>query len=324
MNLVGAELRRFWARRAVVVVLLLTAVLVGLLAASAAWSTRPATQAEMTAAQAQVDQMGDSWKQEVRRCEQSPTEYLGPDATGDQCEQVIRPRAEDYVGRTPLDLRNELDARGLGLVVVLMGAAIVLAATFSGADWSSGAMGTQLVFEPRRLRVWVAKGAAVVLSVTLAAAVLTAAFWGALLAVAGSRGIDVPGEVVTAILQQSARGLVVVAAAALGTHALTMLLRSTVGALGLLFGYAVAGEVVVASLPFDKVSQWSLANNVQAWIGNGVQIYDESICPRAVAASGSCSPTYVLGATHGAAYLAVLLAVVVLLSPPVFRRRDLD
>ena len=131
--------------------------------------------------------MGDSWKQEVRRCEQSPTDYLGPGATADQCEQVIRPRAEDYIGRTPLDLGSELDARGLGLVVVLIGAAMVMGATFSGADWSSGAMGTQLVFEPRRLRVWVAKAAAVVVSTTLAAAVLMAVFWGALYAVAGRR-----------------------------------------------------------------------------------------------------------------------------------------
>src|SRR4029453_3332932 len=119
---------------------------------------------------------------------------------------------------------------------------------------------------------------AVVLAATLSAALLSAAFWGALWAVARGRGLAVPDDVVVGVLAQSGRALVLVAAAALGTHALMMLLRSTVGTLGLLFGYVVAGEIVVASLPFEKMSQWSLANNVQAWIADGIQVYDESIC----------------------------------------------
>ncbi len=321
MNLLGAEVRRFWARRAVAVVLLVTTVLVGLLVASALWSTRPPSAAEVRDTQAQIDQMGDSWKEEIARCREDPDSYLTSGASADDCES-LQPRVEDYLGRAPLDLDQERDARGLGLVVVLVGATIVLAASFTGADWGSGVMGTQLVFEPRRLRMWGAKAVAVVVSTTLAAALLSAAFWAVLYAAARARGLDVPGGVVTAVLDQSARGLALVAAAALGTHALTMLLRSTVGTLGLLFGYAVAGEIVVASLPFAKMSQWSLANNVQAWVSDGVQVYDESTCAGSSGFDGSCDPTYLLAGVHGAAYLAVLLAVVVLVSPPAFQRRD--
>ncbi|GAA1936689.1 hypothetical protein [Nocardioides marmoribigeumensis] len=323
MNLVGVEARRFWARRAVAVVLLLTTVLVGLLVASTVWSSRPATSAETRDAQVQVEQAGDSWKLEVARCEKDPTSYLGSGRSAADCAS-LRPRVEDFLGRAPLDLEQERGTRGIALVVVLAGAAIVLATTFSGADWSSGAMGTQLVFEPRRVRVWVAKAVAVVLSTVMAAALLSAVFWGVLYAVARARGLPVPGATVTALLEQSGRGVVLVAAAALGAHALTMLLRSTVGTLGLLFGYAVAGEIVVASLPLDKVSQWSLANNVQAWISDGVRVYDESTCSGSAGARGGCDPTYLLSGAHGAAYLAVLLLVVVLVSPPAFRRRDLD
>ena len=323
MNLVGAEVRRFWARRAVAVVLLLATVLVGLLIASAAWSTRPATEAETRDAQSQIDQMGDSWKQEEQRCEDDPSSYFGDNATAGDCAQ-LQPRAEDFIGRSPLDLDQERRDRGLALVIVLVGAAIVLSATFSGADWNSGAMGTQLVFEPRRLRVWVAKAVAVVVSTVLAAALLSAVFWGVLAAVARARGVALSSEVVGSVLEQSGRGVVLVAAAALGTHALTMFLRSTVGTLGLLFGYAVAGEIVVASLPFDKMSQWSLANNVQAWISDGFEVYDDSICSGSSGFDGSCDPTYLLSGAHGAAYLAVLLLVVVLVSPPAFRRRDVS
>lgn len=324
MNLVGVEIRRFWARRAVAVVLLLTTVLVALLVGSSIWSTRPATEADRVAAQKQLDDMGDSWKADRDNCLDSPEDYFGPGATATDCDQM-EPQLDWFLTRSSLDLEDERRSRGLGMVFVLVGAAIVLASTFSGADWSSGAMGTQLVFEPRRLRVWIAKAVAVVVSATLASALLAGAFWAILYAVAQARGIDVPSQVTTDLLDQTGRGLVLVAAAALGTHALTMLLRSTVGTLGLLFGYAVAGEIVVASLPFDKMSQWSLANNVQAWVSNGVEVYDDSICSVAAASSeGGCNPTYILGAAHGAAYLAVLLAVAVLLSLPAFQRRDVN
>jgi hypothetical protein len=322
VKLVAAEVRRFWARRAVVVVLLLTTVLAGLLAASAIWSTRPPTAEERQAAQTQVERMGDSWRAERDRCREAPQEYFGPGAKAQDCDG-LEPHAEDFLGRADLDLESERDARGLGLVFVLVGAAVVLAATFSGADWGSGTMGTQLVFEPRRLRVWVAKAVAVVVSVTLSAALLSAAFWAVLWGVARARGLAVPDHVVVDVLDQSARGLALVAAAALGTHALTMLLRSTVGTLGLLFGYVVAGEIVVASLPFDKMSQWSLANNVQAWIADGVQVYDDSICP-GNGLEGGCNAVYTLGATHGLLYLAVLMAVVLVVSPPSFLRRDVS
>ena len=322
MNLVAVEARRFWARRAVAVVLLLTTLLVALLVGSAIWSTRPPSAAELADARSQVETMGDDWKVERDACLESPQDYFGPGADADDCDQ-LEPQPEWFLGRSQLDLDDERGARGLGLVVVLAGAAIVMAATFSGADWGSGTMGTQLVFEPRRLRVWTAKAVAVVVSTTLSAALLAGAFWGVLYAVARARGLAVPDQVVVDVLDQTARGLALVAAAALGTYALTMLLRGTVGALGLLFGYAVAGEVVVASLPFDKMSQWSLANNIQAWVSNGIEVYDESICSAATAASeGGCDPTYLLSGAHGAAYLAVLLAVALLLSPPAFRRRD--
>lgn len=320
MRLVAAEVRRFWSRRAIVVVLLLTAFVVALLAASAIWSTRPPSAGEIQDAQAQVEQAGDSWRAEQAACEEAPAEYLGPGADAEDCA-ALEPRPEDFLGFAPLDLEREQDARGLGLVFVLVGAAVVAAATFTGADWGSATMGTQLVFEPRRLRVWVAKALAVVVSTVLSAALLTAAFWAALYAAALARDLPVPDDVVLGVLAQSGRGLVLVAAAALGTHALTMLLRSTVGTLGLLFGYVVAGEIVVASLPFDKMSQWSLANNVQAWVADGIQVYDDSICPGG-GLEGGCNPVYVLGATHGLAYLAVLLAVVLVLSPPAFLRRD--
>lgn len=322
MSLLSAELRRLWARRAVAVVLLVTVVLAGLLAGSALWSTRPATADELAAARSQLQAQAQLVEQDYAACVSAPEGFFGPDATAETCEQV-RLTVEDLLPRAELDLADQLDTRGFGLVFLVVGAAVVLGATFAGADWSSGALSTQLLHEPRRLRTWTAKATAVALSTTLAAAVITAAFWTTLYAAAAARGTGVPDGTTVAVLEQSARGLALVAAAALGSHALTMLLRSTVGTLGLLFAYAVAGEIVVASLPFEQMSRWSLANNVQAWVTDGMLVYDESLCSDVLAESG-CTPTYVLSGAHGAAYLGVLLLVVLVASPLSFGRRDVS
>ncbi|MET0861469.1 MAG: hypothetical protein ABW091_10625, partial [Microbacterium sp.] len=117
----------------------------------------------------------------------------------------------------------------------------------------------------------------------------------------------------------SGRALGLVAGVTLGGFALTMLLRHTVGTLGLLFGYAVVGEGLAAALPVDKMSQWSMASNVMAWLHDGQEIYDESICG---GSQGACSPYYTLHLTHAAGYLGVLLLLAVVVSVFFFRRRD--
>ena len=98
MNLVGAEVRRFWARRAVGVVLLLTTVLVSLLIGSAVWSTRPASAEELTAARNQVEAMDDSWKADYAACQEDPREFFGPQADEADCED-LRPQVEWFLGR---------------------------------------------------------------------------------------------------------------------------------------------------------------------------------------------------------------------------------
>jgi hypothetical protein len=87
-----------------------------------------------------------------------------------------------------------------------------------------------------------------------------------------------------------------------------MLLRHTVGTLGLLFGYAVVGEGLAAALPFERMSQWSMTTNVRAWLHDGARVYDDG--------------WYTLSLEHAAAYLGVLLLLAVVASVVAFRRRD--
>lgn len=318
MRLLLVELQRFRSRRAVVVVLLVAAALAALMAASTAYDTRPVSDTEYAAAEQALANDAEMHEQEYQRCLSDPEGYFGPGSTVEDCE-MNRPQIDWYLNRSQLDLAGELRDTGTVLLVLLGAVAVLVGTTFSGADWASGSMSNQLLFEPRRWRVWLAKAVAVTVGSALAAAVVVAAFWGALALVAEARAIDTPAAVWEDIATTSARGVALAAAAALGGFALTMLMRHTVATLGLLFGYAVVGEGLAATLPFDKMSQWSLAHNVMAWVQDGVEVYDDSLCENT---AGSCNPWYVVSLEHASVYLGVMLLLAVGLSLASFQRRD--
>ncbi len=307
MRLLGVELTRYFSRRAVAFTLLLAVGLGALLVASAAWSTRPADATEQAAAERLLEENREAGEAEHQSCLAAPEEYFGPDATASHCD-AVRPQLEWFLPRDDLEMDRELDGRGTVLLALLAVVGIFVGATFAGADWSSGSMGTQLLFAPRRLRVWTAKAVAVVVATSAAAALLLAAYWGALAAVGAARGVPTSQETWLDLLGTSGRGVALVAAVTLGGYALTMLVRHTVGTLGLLFGYAVVGEGLAAALPFERMSQWSMATSVRAWLHDGARVYDDG--------------WYTLSLEHAAAYLGALLLLAVVASVVAFRRRD--
>src|SRR3954469_18149442 len=319
MRLLSVELNRFRSRRAVVVILLVAAGLAALLVATAAYDSRPISGAERSAASREAAQQRLNANPDYRSCLADPTSFFDEDtATKADCAQIL-PQADWYLNRSALDLGRELRGRGITLLVLLAGTAVLVGATFAGAVWSSGSMSNQMLFVPRRARVWVTKAIAVVIGATALSAVVTAAFWLLLYAVSASRGLHTSAATWRAIAETSGRGVALSAAVALGSFAITMLLRHTGATLGLLFAYAVVGEGLVAALPFDKMTQWSLPYNVAAWLQNGVQVYDNSL---PCGDTGSCSSTYILPLGHAAAYLGVLLVLAVVASVLTFRRRD--
>lgn len=321
MRLLRVELTRFRARRAIALTLLAAVAFAAVMVGTTIYETRAVSSGELARAEQLAAQEADSRYilRELRRCAEDPERVFGPDATAEQCRSMV-PQAEWYLTRSPLTLEAELDDSGTALLFLLLVVATIVGTTFAGADWSSGAMGNQLLFEPRRAKVWLAKAMAVVLGVALFSAVLLGAYWAALAGATTLRDIPTSPEVVTEIWQTGARGVALASAAALGGFSLTMLFRSTVGTLGLLLGYAVAGEALAETLPVTKMSQWTLSANIQAWLSNGAEIYDGSLCEEL--AGGSCTPTYLLTLEHAAVYLGVLLALAVVASLVAFRRRD--
>jgi ABC-2 type transport system permease protein len=320
MRLLRVELHRFRARRAVALMLLAVTLLVAWMTLDTVWSTRAVSDSEIAAAKEQAASELEFYQDEYDRCVDDPLGYFGVDDI--PASECPRPEVDYrwYLNRAPLSVDEELNDTGKAAVIFLAGIAIIVGATFAGADWGTGSMGNQLLFRPRRLQVWAAKAAAVALGATAVAAVVIAAQWGTYFLTAEVRDVGHSPGLVRDVVEFGLRGLALVAGGAIGGFALTMLLRSTVGTLALVFFYSVGGEALVAVLPVDRVTRWSPGNNVIAWLDNGVEIYDESIVcsPREM----DCMQMFTLSLTHGAVYLAALLAVVIVASAGLFRHRD--
>lgn len=319
MRLLGVELTRLLSRRAVAVILLATVVLAALMVASAAYATRPPDATERAAAEQMLNRQQQLNESEYQTCLEDPQDYYGDLAGPADCED-LRPSLEWFLPRQALSLEREVEGRGRLLLILLAGVGILVGSTFVGADWASGSLSNQLLFEPRRLRLWTAKAVAVVLGTSLFAALVVAGFWAGLAAVSATRDLSVSPDTWALVARTAGRGVALVAATTLGGFALTAALRHTVGTLGLLFAYAVVGEGLAASLPFSKMSQWSLSNNTLAWLHDGLEVYDRSLCTDVI---GTCSSTYVLPLWHSTAYLGALLVLAVVVSVLTFRRRDI-
>lgn len=319
IGLIGVELGRFRSRRAIALLVLLAAVLSALVAFKSAWDTRPMTEQEIATARAQADMEAtrSDIAQDLQSCLDDPVKYLGPGSTQQMCRDALVPAARSFLPRAPLDLGGTLDGNGVGIAVLVVCLLVIAASTYAGADWATGAMATQLLFEPRRFRLWSAKALAVGLASAAVAVVTLGGFWATLWLVAESRGISTSEADLVAVGWHLVRAVLLAAAAAIGAYALTMVFRHTVGTLALLFVYSVGGELLV-TLPFEGASRWSLGNNVFGWLEESLHYVSPTECSLA----GACSPIREMTHLDAGLYLLALLLIAVIVSVVTFTHRD--
>ncbi|MEO5653811.1 MAG: hypothetical protein ABIN79_11665 [Marmoricola sp.] len=321
MRLLLVELARFRSRRVITVLVLVAAVFAAVVAGVAAYDTRPLTQADRSEAAAQADLESErpELRTEVRACESDPTSYLGPDALAAECSKMLVPSAESYYPREQLDLGSTLDSHGLPLALAVAGLMVIIGGTFAGGDWASGSIATQLLFDPRRLRVWLAKAAAVTLSGAVVATVVLGGFWLALFALAEARGIAVSSATLDHVLWHVVRAVALATGAALGAFALTMVFRHTVATLALLFVYSVGGEIAVNLLPLQGAGRWSVGNNAYGWLATRHRYFDSTIecSPRQ-----RCDSMQLMTHLEAGLFLGALLLLALLASVAWFRRSD--
>ena len=325
IRLVGLELTRLRWRRAVVVLLAGCALATAVILGGAAWTTRPVSAEELREAQAQVDRDRESghFQREVERCEKRPERYGVPDAAA--CQTRMGPQVEWYVSREPLRVRPAFREAGLAVITIMMGLLMLVGTTFAGADWNSGSMSNQLLFEPRRHRFWLAKAGAVLALAVATSALLLASFGGGLALLAATRDLAVPPDVPGWIVASSGRAVLLIGAAAVGAYAVTMLFRSTVFTLGAMFAVVVGGALLLAVLGISEA--WFPNKNLGAILWNGTTYWVEppTACfqgpgrpPRGL----DCSGRGKLELWEAVRNLGVLLVAAVGVSVWAFRRRD--
>ncbi len=240
------------------------------------------------------------------------------------CEASILPQADWYSSRQQLNVDQERrQGSGLGVSVVLTMLLLLLGTTFVGHDWNSGSMSNQLLFEPRRTRVWAAKGAMVLATGLVVAGAVLAAYWTGLWALAEHRGLDLRDGAMSDAYRQVLRATLLAGFAALGGYALTMLFRSTVATLGVLFAVAIAGPLLITLLGFPGNQRLMPQNNYAAIMFDGFTFtdYDQRDCfsdPQGV--DSGCRVK--ISEADGAVYFGGLLLLAAVPSVLSFRRRD--
>ncbi|MFC7496332.1 MULTISPECIES: hypothetical protein [unclassified Nocardioides] len=321
IRLALVELTRLRWRRAVITLLVIAIVVPAVIGVVRAWSTRPMSESQFA-------QIKEDAADSIAECVEHPRQW------GIRAKDPERIRAvctQNTVGwqlqRQPLSLASERNGgSGVGVVAVLTALLMLAGTTFVGHDWNSGSMSNQLLFEPRRRRLWTAKALAVTGVAFALAAVVSTAYWLALWATMQARDLTVLDGSLADSLFYGLRGAGFAAAAGLGGYALTMLFRSTVATIGVLFGVSVAGGIVIAVLGIGD--QWQPQKNVAAIVKDGTTYYVDvpDSCyvgqQEAPADDSECDPERDLTIGHGLGYYGTALAVTVGASVLSFHRRD--
>lgn len=329
MRLLDAELRRFHARRMLLVAALVGLAAVGLALYGTYSVTRPlgadqraAAEQAYAAAQTDWEEHGD---EQVAQCldQQALERERSGDPTLDfGCDQMGPPQEEWFLPSAP-PLAAQLAGVLAGLTFAFGFLAVLAGGTFTAAEASSRSLSTWLTYEPRRGRVFASKVAAAGLGVVLPTAVLVG------LTVGGSVGIfdlagaptSLGGVELSPIPDVAGRLLAATALLSVIAASLGLLLRHTLAVLGLAFGWAIAVEGILGTA-VPQLTPWLVLPNVNAWVNAGMQYYVHRCT---VTAQGtSCEAVaHTVTMTHGAIYLGVLAVALVTLSALAFRRRDL-
>lgn len=301
-RLVRVELRRLWTRRLVRWSLL--AVFAGILAA-------PVVVPWAFSEQARINHDAD-----IERCVQDqppkvrdgvtmptiPSDVAAPAERDRLCRQVT-PALDAHFHLRQLD-----DTLRTTAALLIVGGFLVGASSI-GADWQAGVIPTVVTWEGRRLRVFTARLAALVVAVF--AAVVA---WQALLAAsvvpyalvqdtADGTGFD---------WQRSISGLglrvaAIAAAAAAFGYALALVGRGTAAALGVGFAYLFVFENVVGS-QFEPLRPW-------------LMVWNALVVVKGTFEAGGDVPGRTV--TAAAAVLAVWAAAIIVGAAAVFSRRDI-
>jgi ABC-2 type transport system permease protein len=322
------ESRRLFARRLTVIGVAAVMVVTALLLFATWREARPLSAAQQQQAQQQFDQAQKDWQlhgeEYKKQCETDWKAQPDPKPAMAEFCQVMEPKLENF-GKPKTVFAELMPSLLLGSSYLLAFAAFVMGASFVGAEFSSGAIGNWLTFEPRRLRVYGSKLVAAALGMAPLAvvvlAVLTAGTW---LIVQHYGIVDgTTGKVWGDLAGTAGRSVAATAGAGALGGVVALLLRHTAAAIGVAMGYLVLVEGLFARALLN-FQPWLGKTNFEAWIAHGTSYYVEK-CQTMSDGNYNCNQVEkTLSFEHGAWYLGILAVVLVAAGALVFNRRDVN
>jgi ABC-type transport system involved in multi-copper enzyme maturation permease subunit len=237
---------------------------------------------------------------------------------GVDCAEIAAQPAASYLETPPFVLSQELGERTFGLSAVLMLFAFLVGATAIGAEWHHGTLTGLLLWEPRRIRVFLAKLTALLTGVTLVSVAAYAGQYGGLWLVARFRGMfgNFTPDVLAAAGLDAARGLALALVAGALGFAIAFTLRHTAAAMGAALAYFAIFELGVRSF-FPPAPKYLPLTYMSAWLEKGAEVtYSDCF-------TGECGTSqFSVEMWGGGAYLLGLGLVALLIAAVVFRRRE--
>ncbi len=193
----------------------------------------------------------------------------------------------------------------------------LVGASFVGAEWSSGGMMTLLVWQPRRVRLLLAKLSALLIGIASFVVLSSVAWLTALWLVSRLRGDASPltPNLAASLGLAGARVLALTLAFAVAGFAIASFGRHTSAALGVAVGYIVVFEVVLrlilSSLRIARPQRFLLSSYVFAWLNKAAHY----------PGAGPARP-WSIHMGQGAALMAVIVTTALGTSIIAIHRRD--
>jgi hypothetical protein len=259
---VNAELRRFVARRIVRGTLVIAAFIVVLSVGIATGKGHPGSQLSLDPNTGTITNPRTGQVVGNRQSGQFPNQISGFD---DQGHVLFGP------SETRINVGKSLESALQGTGVALLFAGFAIGASFVGAEFNVGSLTTQLLFEPRRWRVHLAKALAVGIGVTaLAFSVLM------LVAIAMYIGSEIHGIVsgvdgafVAHRIGQALRIALAVGIAATLSYGVTLVAKRSSAAMILFFlQFPLIGALDPTKMPFGLLSHYAPLRGLLAMIAN--------------------------------------------------------
>ena len=314
LRLVAAESNRLLSRRFTWIALVIVLLAIGAFQFAVNASLRPPTAAEQASSQAQYQEARRFWGENEGTCDNAGNP---PDC------RYPEPQLGEFSFNRPF---AEVTAESLQVSIYLTAlTALMVAGSFIGAEYSSGSIGNWLSFLPRRGRVFASKLVTIAGFSALGSALAT----GSALAVAVvlARTYQIPVAGLGVELGMLGRGVLVAVALAVIGFCIGTIGRHTAAAIGALLGYLfvwfVRNAILSESAWAQRLTPWTPEGNLAAVVNGSHQYF---VPTRTVGPEGM-SIDYLqqtISLTHGLAYWAVLLAVVIVVTAVIFRRRDVS